>query len=329
MVHLDALDAHADVDLRAIAECDAAAVRGLARRSGVPKVHGDWRTVLEDDDVDAVVVCVPTHLHADVGSAAFEAGKHVYLEKPLATDAVSAQRVARAWRTSGKVGVVGFNLRYSSVLRSLKARIAAGEVGRVASASVVLSSAARELPEWKRARATGGGAPLDLGSHAVDVARFLFERRIVDVRAVIESVRTEDDTAALTMRLDGGPTVQAQVTLAGVLEGRFEVLGDRGRLVADRHRGTLRVDPREPPYGRIGHLRDGFVAAGRRARTMARPPTPMASHRALLDAFVQAVRSGRGTAPDIEDGCRSLDVVLAAEEAHRAGRAVEVSTVEL
>jgi predicted dehydrogenase len=327
MVHLEALVAHGSVELCAVAESDPNMLRDAAERAPGPGQYDDWRLAIDDDRVDAVVICLPTGLHADAATAAFEAGKHVFVEKPVATTIEDARRVADAWRASGKVGVVGFNQRFQPVIRRLKRSLQADEAGRVTSARAVMSSESRELPEWKRARASGGGALLDLGSHVIDTTRYLFERRIIDVSGAIESVRTEDDTAALTMRLDGGPTIQAQVTLAGILETRFEVLGDRGRLIADRNRGTLTLEPLHPPYGRMAHARTGLTAAARGAKTIVRPPSPMASNRAIIDAFIDAVMNGRHPSPDIEDGCRSLDVVLAAEEAHRSGKTVEISTV--
>lgn len=327
MVHLEALDAHDGVELCAIAESNPDVLRDAAQRARISVTYEDWRLAIDDDRVEAVVICLPTALHADAATAAFEARKHVFVEKPVATTAEDARRVANAWRTSGKVGVVGFNQRFQPVVRRLKRSLQADEVGQVTSARSVMSSEARGLPEWKRTRASGGGALLDLGSHVIDTTRYLFERRIVDVSGAIESVRTEDDTAAFTMRLDGGPTIQAQVTLAGILETRFEVLGDRGRLIADRNRGTLTLEPLHPPYGRVAHARAGVTAAARGAKTIVRPPSPMASNRAIIDAFIDAVMNSRHPSPDIEDGCRSLDVVLAAEESHRRGKTVEISTV--
>jgi predicted dehydrogenase len=327
MVHLEALDAHNGVELCAIAESNPDVLRDAAQRARISVTYEDWRLAIDDDRVEAVVICLPTGLHADAATAAFEAGKHVYVEKPVATTAEDARRVADAWRASGKVGVVGFNQRFQPVIRRLKRSLQTDEVGQVTSAFAVMSSEARKLPEWKRMRASGGGALLDLGSHVVDTTRCLFERRIVDVFGAIELVRTEDDTAAFTMRLDGGPTIQAQVTLAGILETRFEVLGDGGRLIADRNRGTVTLEPLHPPYGRVAHARAELTVAARGAKTIVRPPRPMASNRALIDAFIDAVTNGRHPSPDIEDGCRSLDVVLAVEEAHRTGKTVEISTV--
>lgn len=327
MVHLDALVAHDGVELCAIAESDPSMLRTATDRAAIPGQYGDWRFAIDDDRVDAVVICLPTGLHANAATAAFEAGKHVFVEKPVATTTEDARRVTDAWRTSGKVGVVGFNQRFQTVMRCLKRSLEVDEVGRVTSARAVMSSESRELPEWKRARASGGGALLDLGSHVVDTTRYLFERRIIDVFGAIESVRTEDDTAAFTMRLDGGPTIQAQVTLAGILETRFEILGERGRLIADRNRGTVTLEPLHPPYGRLAHARARLTTAARGAKMIVRPPSPMASNRAIIDAFIDAVTNGRHSAPDIEDGCRSLDIVLAVEESHRTGKTVEISTV--
>jgi predicted dehydrogenase len=308
MLHLHALVDMDEVELRAVAESDPDRLREAAA-------------------MEAVVICLPTGLHAEAASAAFEAGKHVFLEKPIATNESEACRVVEAWTASGRVGMMGFNQRFHPVTRELKQAIDAGRAGTVVGAHMIMGSEARELPDWKRSRASGGGALLELGSHVVDFSRYLFEREVVSVNATIASVHTEHDTAALSMRLEDGPTVQAHVTLSGIQESRYEVVGDRGRIVADRSRETLTLDPVRPPYGRVAHLRAELSRFSTGLRKVVNLPSPWRSHHAALSAFVDAVANERHVTPDIEDGYRSLAVILAAEESDRTGRDVAVRRI--
>ena len=327
MLHLHALVDMDEVELCMVAESDPERLREASAIAAGSVAFDDYREALADDRLEAVVICLPTGLHAEAASAAFEAGKHVFLEKPIATSEADARRVLKAWTASGRVGMMGFNQRFHPVIRDLKGALGANRAGTVVGAHVIMGSETREFPDWKRSRASGGGALLELGSHVVDLSRYLFEREVVSVGATIASVHTEQDTAALSMRLEGGPTVQAHVTLSGIQEGRYEIVGDRGRIVADRVRETLTLDPVRPPYGRVANLRAELSHLSRGLRKVVNPPSPWHSHRAALSAFVDAVTNGQGVEPDIEDGCRSLAVILAAEESDRTGRNVAVRRI--
>lgn len=331
LFHLDLLSRMQGVDLRVIAETDPerrSQAGAIVKRS---LVCDDYRRVLQDDTIEAVVICLPTGLHAEAACVAFRAGKHVYIEKPIATSEAEARQVLTAWRTSGRIGMTGFNQRFHPVLLSLKRDLAADRIGRVLGAWATMGAEARPLPEWKRFRSSGGGVLLDLASHVIDSVRFLFEREIRLVHATVSSLRTEDDTAALSMMLTDGRVAQIQVTLAGIQECRYEALGERGRLVADRYAGTVELVPARPLYGLTGHFRGEFRklrSMGWRLRNGLRPAPAEPSYRRALATFIDAVTSSRSIAPDIEDGYRSLAVVLAAEASARAGRPVEVAIQE-
>lgn len=313
------------VELRAVAEPDAearAAVRKVAPRA---TVFDDWRGALALSDVNGVVIALPTDLHAEAACAAFGAGKHVYLEKPIATSLAEAERVVGAWRASRRVGMAGFNGRFDPTVTRLKRALVGGRVGRVIGGRFAIGGASEEPPLWKRSRATGGGAILDLGSHAVDLTRYLFEKEIEAVVAGVSASRTEDDTASLVFTLIGGTIVQAFVSLAGVQESVLEIVGERGVLVADRYAGTLTLRPPRPPYGRLAHLRREVMRApaiAKAAWKIARPPDDAASFRASLAAFVRAVSGGPLAGASIDDGYRNLAVLVAAEAAARAGEPV-------
>lgn len=320
LFHLPILARAPDVELRAIAEADPGRRTGAGRLAPGAALLPDWEEALRDDGCDAVVVALPTPLHAEAARAAFEAGKHVYLEKPVAVDLEQAERVEAAWRQSGRIGTTGFNGRFDPAVRSARRAIESGRVGRPVGIRIALGAASRELPGWKRSRATGGGVLLDLGSHAVDLARFLKDAEVARARALVSSIRTEDDTATISMALDDGTLVEAFLSLAGVQESVVEVVGDGGVFVSDRYARRTSVRPVKPAYGRREHLARGIrrlVEIPRVARDVLRPPDDAASFRGALGAFVTAASGGAFEGADIEDGRRSLETVLAVEEGAR------------
>jgi 1,5-anhydro-D-fructose reductase (1,5-anhydro-D-mannitol-forming) len=258
--------------------------------------------------------------------ASFEVGKDVYLEKPLATTLADAREAVAAWRASGRIGMLGFNHRYHPLVLEARAAVRAGRIGRPIAARMSNLSPPRELPPWKRRREEGGGALLDLGSHQADLARFLFGEEVREVSAILRSVRTEDDDASITMTMESGLRVDARASFATVRENRFEILGDEGRIAVDRVAGRMRVDPLEPPAGRVARLvgaARGIAEAPRLVRSILAPAQDP-SYRGALSAFVRATRERSHPSPDLDDGERSLAVVLAAESAAREGRRTPV-----
>jgi predicted dehydrogenase len=278
---------------------------------------------LSDPRVDAVVIALPTGMHAEVAEAALEAGKHVYLEKPLAANVEDARRVVEAWERSNRVGMIGFNYRFNPLYARIKRQIDAGRVGQVICVRTVFSTRAANLPNWKKSRAGGGGVLLDLGSHHFDLLRFMFGE-IDQVEARIESIQTEDDTAAVSMRLGGSILCESFFSLASAEEDRIEVYGREGKTWADRcHSAAVSF---EPPQGRGALLHDvvrGFKQIPAKLARFARRGAEL-SYTQALARFVEAARTGTNAAPDFRDGLRSLEIIEAAEESARPTPKVSV-----
>ena len=311
------------VEVTAVADVDEARLGKAKRLVSDARALGDYRELLQLDNVDAVVIALPTALHADAAVAALERGRHVYLEKPLASTLDDATRVVEAWRRSGLVGMTGFNLRSNGLYQQLKLHVSSGRLGELVGARSVFSIAERSLPDWKRSRRSGGGALLDLGSHHVDLVRFLFGREIESVSAELHSHRSEDDVAAVQMRLAGGLIVQSMFSITSVAEDRFEVYGREGRAVVD-HLGSLGAEVSGVfPHSRIGRWMRApaklvrLPYAVQKLRSPAREP----SYRTAFARFVAAVRGEGPVAPDFDDGLRCMQIIAAAEESARTGRA--------
>jgi predicted dehydrogenase len=269
-------------------------------------------------------------LHAEAAVASFERGLHVYLEKPIAAAVEDAKRVVEAWRRAGTVGRIGFNFRFHPLVGELRAALRSGVLGELVGARTLFSAARRSLPEWKRERRSGGGAVLDLASHHFDLARFLFDQEIAEVGALLRSVETEGDTAAIELRLAAGPLVTIFVSLAAVEEDRIEVYGSRGGLSFDRYRSSrLRFASATRDFRRTARLRAAAAALAslpRALRDAALPP-PEPSYALSFADFVGAVRGHASAGADLEDGLRCLEIVSAAERAASSGRTVTLGEV--
>jgi predicted dehydrogenase len=324
--HLPALTGFSEARVVALAEADEALLGEARKLAPEARALADWRSLVDDPSIDAVVVCLPSGFHAEAARSAFEAGKHIYLEKPIATRSEEAAGVLAAWRSSGKIGMTGFNQRFHPAVIHAREAIHEGVIGPIVGARMASGSPPRELPAWKRSRSTGGGALLDALSHHADLARFLFDAEVRDVSASVRSLRSEDDNAWSTLTMRGGVRVESRVSFTSPQENRFEVTGEKGTLRVDRIEGSLTLDVGDARWSRrariareIARLR--HLSAGLRSALASRRDP---SYRLALAALVQAVRRGAHPKPDIEDGERSLAVVLAAETAARDGRRVPV-----
>ncbi|MFF0014191.1 Gfo/Idh/MocA family protein [Streptomyces sp. NPDC005374] len=149
-----------------------------AARFGFASATRDWREVAADPRVQAVSITAPNFLHREIGVAMAEAGKHIWIEKPVGLTAEDARAVADAAAGAGVQSAVGFNYRNAPAVESARELIASGELGTVTHVRVRLFSDYAAHPQgaltWRYERERGGSGVLgDLASHGADLARFL------------------------------------------------------------------------------------------------------------------------------------------------------------
>ena len=149
-----------------------------AEQFGFATAVADWRDVAADARVEAVSITVPNFLHREIGVAMAEAGKHLWIEKPVGLTADDARAVASAAHQAGVRSAVGFNYRNAPAVEAARELVAAGELGDVTHARFRLFSDYAAHPDgaltWRYERARGGSGVLgDLASHGVDLACFL------------------------------------------------------------------------------------------------------------------------------------------------------------
>ncbi len=325
LVHLSSIKNLGGVRLSAVSDTDGGCANAAAKAIPGAKVYGDYKELLGSEDIDAVIICLPTFLHAEAASEAFSHGKHVYLEKPLAQNTKEAAQVLEAWSKSGKAGMAGLNLRFNPIYKELKEKIDSGTVGDINSVRTVFTSSSRGLPEWKRKRATGGGVLLDLASHHADLLRYIFGSEIAEVKASIESRGSEDDNAFMEMKMENGICVQSYFSLNSIDEDKIEVYGTRGKLTADRYNSFgVRFTPSGYNKGSLGKLADYLSEIPRspvlKDRLLGTGREP--SFELALGHFAAAVSGGFQPSPGLADGRAALRIIEAAEESAGTGRAV-------
>ncbi|MFJ6663066.1 Gfo/Idh/MocA family protein [Streptomyces sp. NPDC091383] len=172
--------------LIAVAEEVPGRAEEAAEQFGFATATRDWREVAADPRVRAVSVIAPNFLHRRTGVAMAEAGKHLWIEKPVGLSAEDARAVADAAARAGVQGTVGFDYRNAPAVERARALIAAGEIGTVTHVRIRLFSDYAAHPDsaltWRYERARGGSGVLgDLASHGADLARFL----LGDITALI------------------------------------------------------------------------------------------------------------------------------------------------
>lgn len=279
--HIDALRRVPGVQVVAIASVDLPRARALAAQFGIPHVVGEWRDLLERDDVHAVHNCTPNNLHFEVNRALLRAGKHVLSEKPLTMTSAESAELVRLAREAGVVTAINFNYRGYPLVQQARAMVARGDLGDL------FLVHGHYLQDWLlhdtdynwRLESSVSGASravADIGSHWFDLAQFVTGQRIAHVlahlfrahetrkkpRRAVETYKGKEEGAPqewdevpidtedgglVLLRFDGG--LRGSLTVSQVSAGRK----NRQWLEVDGSRSALAWDQEEPNTLWIGH----------------------------------------------------------------------------
>ena len=207
---------HPTARLAAVLDPSAEAAAKAVADSGAP-VCGELERFL-DQDMDAVIVSSPVHLHEEACLASFRRGRHVLCEKPLANSVAACRRIVDAALAAGRVLAVGFNLRYYPSFRFVRDTVASGRIGELDHLRVFggHDGLANFRADWQyKAPVSGGGAMMDVGIHATDVARWLLGE-ITEVSGVLSEsiwkVPGSEDNAVAVLRSPAGIPAHYQAT---------------------------------------------------------------------------------------------------------------------
>jgi predicted dehydrogenase len=224
----------AEAQVLAIAARDPAKARAFATKHGIPRVHDSYEALLADPPLDAVYNPLPNGLHCEWTIRALRAGKHVLCEKPIASNAAEAQRMADAARETGRVLVEAFHWRYHPLAKRVKQLLADGAIGAPRHYEAVLAiplGFLRNDIRWSWELA--GGALMDAGCYTVSMVRHMSEAepQVVSAQALLWSPQVDRRMDAQLRFADGRTgAITASMWSRTLLKMALRVQGERGEL---------------------------------------------------------------------------------------------------
>jgi UDP-N-acetylglucosamine 3-dehydrogenase len=301
--HLRVLSEIEEASLVAVSDQDPNAVAAATRRYGM-KGYASWREMLDREQLEAVVVAVPTRFHLDLGLAVLEHGFDLLVEKPIAPTLEEGRALVEAAARGRRLLAVGHIERFNPAVRELQRRIAEGELGRVFQVH-----ARREGPFPARIRDVG--VVIDLATHDLDVMCHIVGSGVSRVYAETEQrIHTEhEDMLNALLRFENGAVGVLQVNwLTPTKIRELSVLGERGLFLVNYLTQELTHFKNAEVEGggtSLDHLRT--VSEGSVIRFPVAQSEPL---RLELESFLRAVRQGTPVEVDGEAGLRALHLAL-------------------
>jgi len=309
--HVDTLQQLPQAEVTAVCTRRPDRLREVAAKYGIPKTHADYRELLADPDVDLVSIVTHVGDHLEPTLAAIRAGKHVFLEKPMADTVEACDRILAELKSSDRAFMVGHVCRFDTAYALAKEEIAAGRLGKILS-----MHARRNLAKWiTESHLPKISALFGDGVHDLDLMLWYTGAKPKSVYALTTNTRPHlphDDIGWAMFRFDDGCVAVIENVWClpdnapFAIDARLEVIGTEGAITIDNsgsHYAVLTRDglkhPQSTYWPKVHGLRRGYlkeeldyflkcVAAGRKPTVI----TPGES-RAVVHAVLTAERSAR------------------------------------
>lgn len=317
LAHLPVLAKTRGAELVALCDNDGAKARSLAERFGIPDIFTDIDDLFDFDQLDAVVITSPNHLHEPHVLAALKAKVHVLCERPLSLSSRGVERILSAAQKAGKKVVVGNNHRFRTDVQQLSRFIKGGELGGLTGVRAGQYQFRGTREGWRYRRPeSGGGAFLELGFPLLDLTMWLADfPEAVRVNAHMDRGRgaaAVEDTMAVQIEFATGLLVTFDVAWNYVgQEDRwwFETLASRGsarlaplRVVKNLHGKPTDVSPtgaaaRESVFIQSYRAEIAHFVALCKDEIAYKPPSDQVVVQRLLEAIYKSAEEGREVCP--------------------------------
>jgi UDP-N-acetylglucosamine 3-dehydrogenase len=232
------VEAVADVSKRELNE---------AKKVGVRKTYTDYTSLLQDPNVDAVVIGLPTHLHTDCAKKAAENGKHIMLEKPIAPNISDAKQIISAAKNNSVKLMMGYPLRFNQSMLNLRNRLNSGELGDIVTAYATnissgpfmhrsIGQSPVPVPEWWfNKELIGGGVLTDLGSHMINLLRWYFGevKYITSHLGYRFNMELEDHAICIAQFESGTKAIINLGWYSQKYQQKIELIGTNGHAISD------------------------------------------------------------------------------------------------
>ncbi len=292
------------------------ASREWLESKGIKELYTDYRDLLKNDDIEAVIIASATDTHKEIAIAAAEAKKQIFCEKPIDQAVVNNEEVVRAIESAGVLFQVGFNRRFDHNFARVRQLVEDGSIGEV---QIIRISSRDPAPPPLHYLKVSGGLFLDMMIHDFDMVRYLSGMEVRRVTAhganlIDPKIKEEGDidTAVVTLELSNGALAVIDNSRQAVYgyDQRVEVFGSKGQAVAYNDapnnvelysEDAIRKD--KIYYFYLDRYTRAFVDQ--------------------FNTFADALEGKRG-GPGVIDGLRAVEIGVAAGQSLREGKTVEL-----
>jgi myo-inositol 2-dehydrogenase/D-chiro-inositol 1-dehydrogenase len=296
-------------------------IKNWAKDLGIPRITTDYRELLTDPEIGAVVICSSTDTHADLIIAAARAGKHIFCEKPIDLSAAKIKTALQAVKEANVKLQIGFNRRFDHNHRSVKEAVLAGKIGEPQLIQITSRDPAPPPLEYVK---VSGGLFLDMTIHDFDMARFLAGSEVVAVYAAggvlvdpAIGAAGDIDTAVVTLKFANGAigVINNSRQAAYGYDQRVEVFGSKGSV----------LDRNDTPSTAVISTAAGVVGEKPRYFFLERYNESFVNE---MKAFVAAVLTGQATPVGGFDGLQSVLIARAALKSLAENRPVKIEEID-
>lgn len=307
--------------LQIVADIDEQAAQACADEFDVPRSLQDYRVLLDEPAIDAIVICSSTDTHTQIIEEAAAAGKHIFCEKPIAFTLAEIDRARAAVERAGVKFQVGFNRRFDPSFRRVREAVERGEIGEPHLLHLISRDPAPPPLDYIR---SSGGLFFDMTIHDFDMARFLVASEVDEVYTAA-AVRVDPaigkvgdlDTAVITLQFENGVigTIDNSREAIYGYDQRAEVFGSGGRVQSKNQ------FPNSVVMSNGQHVRRDLPLNFFMERYVE-------SYRVEMQEFVDAVLDDRPVPVGGEDGRISVVMSVAARKSYDENRPVQLAEVE-
>jgi len=305
----------------------------FARQFGAQAAYTDYRRLLDRNDIDAVIITSYTAAHAEHVEASAETGRHILLDKPIATSLADARRIVAAVEKYKVKLLMAYLLRYLPAYQKAKALVDEGVIGKLTSAFYSIRIPAtfiKDAPHvdyrgwYADPQKGGGGGFIDHGVHFTDWFRWFFESEAVNVNGRMATLKYTDlpveDYGIATYRLQSGAVVTVESTWHTA--EWYGPMASPDRCTLTGTEGEIEFHYQKSPQIEVASIHEPY--RGRVYFDWVGEERSEICYRNLVVDFVDSIRSGRDPAPDAVDGLKALEMVLAAYEADRCNQTIQL-----
>jgi predicted dehydrogenase len=288
--------------------------------------------LIESPDVDAIIISTPPPTHEELAIAAFAAGKHVLVEKPMAPTIDACQRMATAAETAGKLLTVGYNHRYFEALKLIRDVAHSGTIGTITHVRAYtghVGLAEFKAPWMYDAAVMGGGALFDNGTHLIDLVRYIagdFADLYAQLSDKVWHLPEVEDNAQLLARSMAGAALSIEASWSEWRGYRFhiDVHGDRGMARAYYAPMMATVITLDKPGGTRNVKRHFYPRAILREKIRGWQSTVIQTFVEEFTDFMAVAggAAGSGRIARATDGIRAVQIGKAAHESQKTGARV-------